>query len=68
MPLLVLGPFLAHHQEVVSVSLANGICFPSKWSVGRTGPPTDHLEGKHIPFATHTLDGIQMGLKNIEAC
>jgi hypothetical protein len=31
------GKELAHHQEVVSVCVANGICFPSKWSIGGSG-------------------------------
>jgi hypothetical protein len=35
MPLHVSGPFVAHHEEVVSVYVANGICFSSKVSVGR---------------------------------
>jgi hypothetical protein len=58
MPLHVSGPFVAHHQGVVDVCVANCVCFPSKWSVGvpfHPGPPTDHLEGNHISFATHTL-------------
>jgi hypothetical protein len=33
--LLVSGPFVAHHQEVISVFVANGICFSAKWTVGR---------------------------------
>jgi hypothetical protein len=62
-PLHVSGPFVAHHQEVASVCVANGIYFSSKWSVGGGGwkvplhprPPTNHFEEKEIPFATHTL-------------
>jgi hypothetical protein len=33
-PLHVSDPFVAHLQEVVSVCVAYGMCFPSKWSVG----------------------------------
>jgi hypothetical protein len=42
LPLHVLGPFVAHHQEVARVCVENGL-------------PTHHLEDKQIPFATHTL-------------
>jgi hypothetical protein len=39
--------------------VANVICFSSKWPGWKVpfhpGPPTDHLEEKQTPFATHTL-------------
>jgi hypothetical protein len=54
MPVHVSGPFVAHHQEVASVCVAKYICLSSKWSVSL---PTDHLEDKKLPFATHTLVG-----------
>jgi hypothetical protein len=72
-PLHVSGPFVAHHQEVVSVSVVNGICFTSKYlSVGLDpGPATVDLEVKQVPFATLYIrppdDGPQMGLKHVEA-
>jgi hypothetical protein len=53
-PLHVSGPFVAHHEEAVSVYVANGIGVSSKWSVcelGWKGPPTDHLRLIHTYHA-----------------
>jgi hypothetical protein len=47
----VSGPFVAHHQEVVSVCVANGTIFTSKLSVGLL--TTDNLEVKQVPFAKY---------------
>jgi hypothetical protein len=46
----VLGPFVAHHQEVECKYVANGTLFTSKSFVGRL---TLDLEVKQVLFATY---------------
>jgi hypothetical protein len=78
-PLQVSDPFVAHHQEVVSVCVANGTWFSCQSSVGgpgwkltfNPGQPSDHLEEKQTPLPNiHLLppdDGLQMGPKPVKA-
>jgi hypothetical protein len=60
MPLNVLGPFIAHHQEAARVCVTNGFCFPTKSSVGGPG-----WEG--ISFPSRPVDR-RLGRKTNTIC